>query len=256
MPVPRFNFNFKNQNKVKNSSNSMSDTLNTLIKFNDVELTDEQLDLLAGNTQTEEINTDELIEEPKEKKVEPKVEEKPAEKVDTKAVEEVKKVAEETDSKKFLDADERVESSKYSILNDVMAWAVKEVDNDKDGCTQGEGRWGETGYDCSTLVISAFDQAGFNVKELGASNCSDIKDAFLDTGKFEWIPGEPKIEDLQPGDVLLSIADHVEMYVGNGNNVGAHDDRDGMPGDGDGTEVDVQGYWSPPWDGVLRYKGD
>ena len=65
MPVPRFNFNFKNQNKVKNSSNSMSDTLNTLIKFNDVELTDEQLDLLAGNTQTEEINTDELIEEPK-----------------------------------------------------------------------------------------------------------------------------------------------------------------------------------------------
>lgn len=254
MTIPRFNFDFKESKKVKDSSNEMSDMLNSVIKSHKIELTDEQLDLLSGNYQTEEIKTDQLLEEPiKEEKIE--VIEK-EEKKEPESVKEVKEVDENSDSKKILDADDRVESSEHKELNDAMVWAIKEADDDTHGYTLNtEERWGNPGYDCSTLVISAFEAAGFNVKELGASNCSNMKDAFLATGKFEWIPGDPKVEELKPGDVLLNSTMHTEMYVGKGNNVGAHDDRDGVQGDGSGTEVNVQGYWSPPWEGVLRFKG-
>lgn len=156
----------------------------------------------------------------------------------------------------FMMADDRAEASEYDVVNEAMAWAIKHADDDKYGYSMNSTRWGEPNFDCSTLVISAYQAAGTGVKDAGASYCGNMKDAFLSTGKFEWIPGEPNVNDLKPGDILLNPNKHTEMYVGKGNNVGAHDNRDGRDGDSSGTEVNVQGYWSPGWTGVLRYKGE
>ena len=115
-------------------------------------------------------------------------------------------------------------------------------------------RWGNPNYDCSSLVISAYEQAGIKVKEAGANSTRDMKIAFQKCG-FEWIPGDPKKTGikLQPGDVLLKVGSHTEMYVGNGKNVGAHKNYDGKNGDSRGNEISVQSS-SHAWDGILRLK--
>ena len=56
------------------------------------------------------------------------------------------------------------------------------------------------------------------------------------------IPGTPNMNDLLPGDVLLSERDHTEMYIGDGKNVGAHSDYDGYNGDSSGNEINVSKY--------------
>ena len=43
------------------------------------------------------------------------------------------------------------------------------------------------------------------------------------------------------------------MYYGNGQNIGAHTNRDNKPGDSSGTEVYISNYNNYPWDYVLRY---
>lgn len=161
-----------------------------------------------------------------------------------------------TEATAFMMEDERAEASEYDVVNEAMAWAIQHADDDKYGYSLNSTRWGEPNFDCSTLIISAYQAAGTGVKDAGASYCGNMKEAFLSTGKFEWIPGEPNVNNLKPGDILLNPNKHTEMYVGKGNNVGAHDNRDGKDGDSSGTEVNVQGYWSPGWTGVLRYKGD
>lgn len=56
-------------------------------------------------------------------------------------------------------------------------------------------------------------------------------------------------DDLRPGDILLyhyagTGTGHVAIYVGNGQIVEAIGDKDGMPGDGDGTEIRVTSNWA------------
>ena len=48
----------------------------------------------------------------------------------------------------------------------------------------------------------------------------------------------------------------MHLYVGNSKTVGAHTDRDGKNGDGDGTEVNVANNWAnSKWKKYLRYEG-
>ena len=81
-----------------------------------------------------------------------------------------------------------------------------------------------------------------------------MKDVFTSEG-FEVITSWDKESgtDLIPGDVLLNEINHTEMYFGNGQNIGAHTNRDGKPGDSSGTEVGLSKYHNYPWDCVLRY---
>ena len=72
---------------------------------------------------------------------------------------------------------------------------------------------------------------------------------------FEWIPGDPDVNDLQPGDIVLDEDAHTEMYIGDGKLIGAHDNYNGGTGDPSGQEIDIGDYYSHPWDGVLRYTG-
>ncbi len=150
--------------------------------------------------------------------------------------------------------DPRAGETSSEMVRGAIDWALGIADDDNHGYSQAT-RYGNPNYDCSSLVISAWDAAGVPVKDAGATYTGDMREAFLSTGQFEWIPGDPDVNSLQPGDVLLSESSHTEMYIGNGKNVGAHYDADGMNGDSSGSEISVGNYYSHPWDGVLRYIG-
>lgn len=144
-------------------------------------------------------------------------------------------------------------TSTNATIQSAIDWAVATAADDTHGYSQ-QTRNGNPNYDCSSFVIAAYDSAGIPVKEAGASYTGNMKNAFIKCG-FEWIPGTPNMEDLLPGDVLLSEHDHTEMYIGDGKNVGAHGNLDGVNGDSSGKELSVSDYPKRQWDGVLRYTG-
>ena len=75
---------------------------------------------------------------------------------------------------------------------------------------------------------------------------------------FTWLAGVGNsASQLQRGDILLNISSHTEIYLGENMNVGAHINEfggitGGQPGDQTGNEISESGYYSFPWDGVLR----
>lgn len=144
-------------------------------------------------------------------------------------------------------------TSTNATIQSAIDWAIATAADDTHGYSQ-QTRNGNPNYDCSSFVIAAYDNAGIPVKEAGASYTGNMKNAFIKCG-FEWIPGTPNMEDLLPGDVLLSERDHTEMYIGDGKNVGAHGNLDGVNGDSSGKELSVSDYPKRQWDGVLRYTG-
>ena len=150
---------------------------------------------------------------------------------------------------RFKNGDITVDAAVKSAID----WALKTANDNLHGYSQNT-RWGNPNYDCASFVISAYEAAGIPVIEAGATYTGDMRAAFLKCG-FEWIPGNPDVNSLQPGDILLDESDHTEMYIGNGQNVGAHSNYDGVNGDSSGREVCVGNYYSHPWDGVLRYVG-
>jgi len=152
-----------------------------------------------------------------------------------------------------------VVTSEHSLLGvphiqKAMDWALAIANDNSHGYSQNT-RYGNPNYDCSSLVIAAYENAGIPVQEAGASYTGNMRSAFLKCG-FIWIPGNPDVSSLQPGDILLNEGHHTEMYIGNGKNVGAHDNFDGRNGDSSGREINVSPYRSYPWNGVLRYVGN
>ena len=66
---------------------------------------------------------------------------------------------------------------------------------------------------------------------------------------------------MKRGDVLLNIASHTVMHIGNGQVVSASKNENngyhgGKPGDQSGKEIKLQSYYNFPWDCVLRYTED
>lgn len=167
-----------------------------------------------------------------------------------KDVESLKKLLQIKDSEETSTA---IGKASDSSIQSALDWAIGIANDNSHGYSQNT-RWGNPNYDCSSLVISAYEQAGIPVKTAGARSTRDMKAAFQKCG-FEWIPGDPKKTglQLQPGDVLLKVGSHTEMYVGDGKNVGAHANYDRKNGDGKGNEINVRST-NHPWDGVLRLK--
>lgn len=141
------------------------------------------------------------------------------------------------------------------VIEKAVQWAINTANNNSHGYSQAD-RWGPD-YDCSSFVITAYEQAGVPVREAGASYTGNMKNAFLACGFFD----ATKLVNLgsgggvQAGDVLLNYSAHTCLAIGGGRVANCRTDE-GHPQSGDqsGNEIRLQGYWNYPWDCVLRYK--
>ena len=117
-----------------------------------------------------------------------------------------------------------------------VTWAIEIANDPAHGYDQ-DNRWGPD-YDCSSLVISAWQQAGVPVKTKGATYTGNMKSVFLSCG-FKDVTSKVNLSTgsgMKRGDVLLNIASHTVMHIGNGQVVSASKNENngyhgGKPGD-------------------------
>lgn len=141
-----------------------------------------------------------------------------------------------------------------SKIENAVQWMLGIAADNTHGYSQSV-RWGPS-YDCSSLVISAFEQAGVPVKSRGATYTETMLPAFLACG-FKDVTSTINLatgSGLQRGDVLLNIVNHTALYIGNGQIVHARSSEGTSDtADNSGNEIRTQGYWNYPWDKVLRF---
>ena len=148
-------------------------------------------------------------------------------------------------------------------ISDAVAYMVKVANDPKHGYSQ-VNRWGDpdtkSDYDCSSLVISAYQAAGIPVKDKGATYTGNMYSVFLQCG-FKDVTNKINLSSgsgLIAGDVLLNHQNHTAMMVSstqlgqasideNGNIYG------GKVGDQTGYEIHTRSYYNYPWNCVLRY---
>lgn len=145
-------------------------------------------------------------------------------------------------------------------IEKAVTWALQIAQDPVHGYDQTR-RWGPD-YDCSSLMISAWQQAGVPVEDAGATYTGNMFRAFLRCG-FEDVTAEINLNTgvgLQRGDVLLNIQHHTAMSIGSGQIVHASINEagraiGGKTGDQTGREICVRSYYrySGGWDRVLRY---
>lgn len=120
--------------------------------------------------------------------------------------------------------------------------------------------WDGGECDCSSLVIHALQEAGFDTGS--ASYTGDLSWNLTQRG---WSRLSPDISTARPGDILLSDANHVAAVVygwGWWATIAEAwlDEKGGIyygqAGDQTGLETRTRGIYSFPWDCILRYEGD
>lgn len=153
-------------------------------------------------------------------------------------------------------------SSGDSVIDKAVEWALNIASDNTHGYDQGS-RWGKD-YDCSSFVITAFEQAGVPVKSKGgATSTGNMRTVFLKYG-FKDVTSEIKLQSgdgLKKGDVLLNSNSHTALYVSNGTIVHASANekgttKGGRTGDQTGKEICTRTYYNKPWNYVLRYVGN
>lgn len=140
-----------------------------------------------------------------------------------------------------------------TVPEKAVEWALSIARDDSHGYDQ-TSRWGKD-YDCSSLVISAFKQAGV---PLTCTYTGNMRSDMLMNG---FVPAPVNLatgEGLQVGDVLLNEKNHTALYIGNGQLVHAAGNEfggatGGKTGDQTGKEISTTRYFNFPWDMVLRY---
>lgn len=137
-----------------------------------------------------------------------------------------------------------------------LQWMLDTAADPSHGYSQ-QNRWGPN-YDCSSMIIQAWENAGVPVKSAGATYTGNMRPVFLRNG-FADVTSKVNLATcagMQPGDVLLNQVHHTAMYTGGGKIVHARGQSYGSPATGDqGQEIAVTGYYNYPWDCVLRYAG-
>ena len=141
-----------------------------------------------------------------------------------------------------------------------LSWAVSIAEDDSHGYSQGQAMGyasSRTGpdYDCSSFVYYALLSAGYEMPGYAFTTAS-MPSVLTGLG-FEQLP-YTGMADLLPGDILWvhgDAAQHTEIYMGDGQLVGAACDLDGyQAGDQSGTggEIRVGGFYEDGWMGVFR----
>ena len=154
------------------------------------------------------------------------------------------------------DKDDESNGNGGKVIESAVNWAMAIAADDTHGYHK--GGWGDPDYDCAHFVISAFEQAGVQLKENGASYTGDLKQACLKCG-FEVVDGWDKTTTagLERGDILLNEINHACLYIGGGQVVNASQDKDGdKTGDTTGEEIRIQQFYQYKpggWDLALRY---
>ena len=125
-------------------------------------------------------------------------------------------------------------------------------------------RWGSpdtwSDYDCSSLVISAYQAAGIPVKDKGATYTGNMYSVFLQCG-FKDVTSKINLatgSGLIAGDVLLNHVNHTAMMISSSQLAQASIDEKGgisggKVGDQTGYEIHTRSYYNYPWNCVLRY---
>lgn len=138
-----------------------------------------------------------------------------------------------------------------SVADKAASWAIGIAEDDTHGYDQAK-RWG-VDYDCSSLVISAYQRAGV---PLTCTFTGNMRSDMLAHG-FQLVTDGT----LKRGDVLLNERSHTAMYIGDGYIVQASSNESGgiiggRSGDQTGKEICTRPYYNFPWDFVLRYAKD
>ena len=129
-------------------------------------------------------------------------------------------------------------------------------------------------YDCATFVNAALAFSGMGndfmkasvkpspvvrgVRDLMKKNGWKkvlIKRSYKSGGKKKYYYSKPTVKELKRGDVVLNCSCHIQIHVGNGMDVGAHNNYDGKSGDSSGREVSVNYSWTG-YNEVYRYYGN
>ena len=127
-------------------------------------------------------------------------------------------------------------------------------------------RWGEYGdYDCSSLVITAFEAAGIPLKTKGATYTGNMRTVCLQCG-FTDMTKSVNLSSgigIKAGDILLHEQHHVALAVEDNGKTICHASinekgtaRGGKPGDQTGREICTRTYYNKPWTHILRYTAD
>ena len=141
-----------------------------------------------------------------------------------------------------------------AVIEKAVSWAVSIAQDDSHGYSQ-QKRWGPD-YDCSSLVISAYEQAGVPVKEAGATYTGNMRVAFEKCG-FSVLFYRMGMT-LVRGDVLLNEKHHTALYLCNGQIVQASIAETGKiygkEGDQTTREIEVRNVYRYGWNYILRYE--
>lgn len=183
-----------------------------------------------------------------------------------KVYEYITKYASDTESKETTTTEIKKEENTMSAvqqrINKAINWMEETAKDDRHGYCQ-DHRWGEDGdYDCSSAVITAWEQAGVPVKSKGATYTGNMLPVFKANGFVDVTAQVNRSTGagLVRGDVLLNTVHHTAMYCGDGKEVEASINEKGTahggkPGDQTGKEFLIRTYRNYPWTNVLRYTG-
>ena len=146
------------------------------------------------------------------------------------------------------------------VIQKAVKWAYDIANDPKHGYDQ-ILRWGND-YDCSSFVISAYENAGVPLRKNGATYTGNMREVMLKCG-FEdvtRIVNFARGTGLLYGDVLLNVKHHTAIYAGNGFEIEASINEKrrvtgGLTGDQTGKEILIRNYRDYPWNYCLRFAG-